>query len=75
MSEYGFEEHVVNVPLTQEQQVQQEKYKHPICIFFHFVFKVTAVLLYFIHPGAFIMNFIFCILCIAFDFYTVCLIV
>lgn len=73
MSEFGFEEdHVVNVgvPLTQTQK-QQDQFKHPICLAFHFGFKTTAFLFYLFPTASYIIRFIVCILCLAFDFYTV----
>jgi len=63
-------------PIQQQDQSippQSQTRSHPVALFFHFLFKVSAVVIYLVKSfiGNFVISFIIIILLLAFDFWTV----
>ncbi|GAM25449.1 hypothetical protein SAMD00019534_086240 [Acytostelium subglobosum LB1] len=59
---------------TSDQAAPQPAQKHPVAVFFHFFFKVCAIVLYLLASLVgigFVISFIIITLCAAFDFWTV----
>jgi len=58
----------------QQNQPQKSKYRHPVAVFFHFFFKVSAIAMYLIGSliiKQFVIMFIVVTMLAAFDFWTV----
>eukprot|EP00732_Lithocolla_globosa_P007171 Lithocolla_globosa_v1_NODE_8864_length_774_cov_138.393602.p1 type:complete len:198 gc:universal NODE_8864_length_774_cov_138.393602:738-145(-) len=56
------------------EKASAEKSSHPYVLFFHFFFRTTAIITYMFgsfFSSDFILLFVVCVLCLAFDFYTV----